>query len=100
MSAAFFAALALATSVYVAAPWSLFGGASVEKLGAGLNPWAVQLATDYNVTNDDCFGGSPRFQLNIDNDGDGESEMGMCLFTLARSHPLPDVQQVGNRQAI
>lgn len=26
----------------------------------------LQLATEYNVTDDDCGGGSPRFQLNID----------------------------------
>lgn len=38
--------------------------------------WAelTTLSTDYNVTDDDCGAGSPRFQLNIDTDGDGNSD--------------------------
>src|SRR5687768_13340501 len=27
----------------------------------------TKLSTDYNVTDDDCAGGSPRFQVNVDN---------------------------------
>jgi hypothetical protein len=30
------------------------------------------LRTDYNVTDDDCGGGSPRFQIDVDADGDGD----------------------------
>jgi hypothetical protein len=82
-------------------PWILFGDAEFVKMGQGDNPWAVQLrsdvnvwpgyggiaffprggsfpfqdlwalSTDYDVTNDDCGGGSPRFQVRIDTDGDG-----------------------------
>ena len=29
------------------------------------------LGTDYNVTDDDCAGGSPRFQIRVDMNGDG-----------------------------
>jgi hypothetical protein len=32
----------------------------------------TELSADYNITDDDCGGGSPRFGLGIDSDGDGE----------------------------
>jgi len=83
--------------------WILFGDAEFVKMGQGDNPWAVQLrsdadippsyggvafnprggsflfqdlwalSTDYDVTDDDCGGGSPRFQVRLDTDGDGLS---------------------------
>lgn len=48
----------------------VFGGvrfSPVPATIAGLNT----LGTDFNVTNDDCFGGSPRFQIRVDMDSDG-----------------------------
>ena len=83
------------------APWLLFGYAQFVKMGQGDNPWAVQLRsdltvppyyagvafippggdlhfqdlwllqTDFDVTDDDCGGGSPRFAIAMDTDGDG-----------------------------
>lgn len=32
------------------------------------------LSADYNVTDDDCGGGSPRFQINVDTNNDGTSD--------------------------
>ncbi len=83
-------------------PWSAFGAAVAVRLESATNPWAVELrseasgpgfggvafeprtpltfaqvtalSADFNVTDDDCGGGSPRFQLNIDTDGDGDSD--------------------------
>ncbi len=81
-------------------PWSAFGDATAVRQEAATNPWAVQLrsvasgfggvafeprtpltfaqvtalSADFNVTDDDCGGGSPRFQLNMDTDGDGDSD--------------------------
>lgn len=82
-----------------AVPWSLFGDAAAVRLGAPPNPWAIRLSSDgdpgfagvdfrlpapltfaeitelgadFNVTDDDCGGGSPRFQLGLDTDGDGD----------------------------
>jgi len=107
------ASLALAASTFAAGPWSLFGGATNEKLGQSPNPWAVQLvsdtntlgdsndysgvdfvmpgpditfnelevlATDYNLTDDGAGGGSPRFQLNMDTDGDGVSDGNVFVY--------------------
>lgn len=79
------------------AVWSLFGDAAAVRQGTPPNPWAIrlsseaagfagvdfhppapvtfaeitQLSADFNVTNGDCGGGSPRFQLGLDRDGDG-----------------------------
>lgn len=39
-----------------------------------------QLATDFNVTDDDCYGGSPRFQLPIDTDNNGISNGNMFIY--------------------
>jgi hypothetical protein len=38
------------------------------------------LATDYNITDDQCGGGSPRFQLNVDTDGDGEPDGNIFVY--------------------
>ena len=39
-------------------------------------PWAglTTLSTDYNVTDDDCFGGSPRYSLGVDTNADNTVE--------------------------
>ncbi|OGH14013.1 MAG: hypothetical protein A2687_06120 [Candidatus Levybacteria bacterium RIFCSPHIGHO2_01_FULL_38_26] len=48
-----------------------FGGVSFEvQDGTTLGDLAT-LGTDFNVTDDDCGGGSPRFQVRIDMDNDG-----------------------------
>lgn len=83
-----FAALALSAPALAAAP-TLFGGATPEgnaiKLVSDLSNTSTAddfsginfsddmkfedlkvLSTEYNVTDDDCGGGSPRFQLNVD----------------------------------
>ncbi len=79
-------------------PWSAFGEAFAVKLGEGSNPWAVllrsdaepgyggvafhpaedltfagiyRLKSDFDVTDDDCGGGAPRFSVAIDQNGDG-----------------------------
>jgi hypothetical protein len=38
--------------------------------------WAslTTLSTDYNVTNDNCGGGSPRFEIGVDTNNDGASD--------------------------
>jgi hypothetical protein len=52
----------------------VFGGVSIL-LDAPV-AWADfdTLSTDYNVTDDDCGGGSPRLQIRVDTTGDGVSD--------------------------
>jgi hypothetical protein len=40
----------------------------------------TQLATEYNVTDDDCRAGSPRFQVNLDEDGDGTTDGNVFVY--------------------
>lgn len=49
-----------------------FGGVRID-VPAGITTLAdlTTLSTDFNVTDDDCGGGSPRFQVRIDYDNDG-----------------------------
>jgi len=47
-----------------------FGGVRFSPVPATIASLAT-LGTDFNVTNDDCFGGSPRFQIRVDMDSDG-----------------------------
>ena len=51
-----------------------YGGVSVVP-GSPI-PWAslTTLSTDFNVTDDNCGGGSPRIQIRIDTNGDGISD--------------------------
>lgn len=51
-----------------------FGGVSVV-LNSPI-PWAslTTLSTDFNVTDDNCGGGSPRVQIRVDTTGDGISD--------------------------
>ena len=101
VAVAVMASFVVVAMVSAAAPWFLFGDATAVKQGQGANPWAIQLrsdlslptpwggvafqqpqggltfadisqlSADYNVTDDDCSGGSPRFQIGIDTAGDG-----------------------------
>ena len=86
----------------------LFGGAvidsgSVKLVSDGTDPFSAvvfnmpdgmtlpdlgSLSTDFNVTDDDCYGGSPRFQLRIDNDNDGVISAGdKNIFVYLGPHP-------------
>lgn len=97
-------------AVSAESPWSLFGVASVVRLGVGTNPWAIelvsdtslvtqyagvafqpsaevltfadlhQLSTDYNVGTTDCGGGSPRFSVSIDLDADGVPDGNLFIY--------------------
>lgn len=90
--------------------WLLFGDATFVKQGQGDDPWAVQLrsdlsippafggiaftppgdpwefqdiwwlSTDFDVTDDDCFGGSPRFAVRIDTDGNGIADANVHIY--------------------
>lgn len=40
----------------------------------------TSLALDFNVTDDDCFGGSPRIQLAMDTDNDGLSNGNIFVY--------------------
>jgi hypothetical protein len=57
------------------------------------------LSTDYNVTDDDCGGGSPRFTVGLDEDGNG-SEDGYIAVYIGPSPNytdcLPGWQSTGN----
>jgi hypothetical protein len=95
------AVLILVGVAWAAAPWSIFGSAQAVKMGQPPNPWAIKLpsilpdqpysgvnfqmpdgsllfrdiqvlSADFNVTSTDCGGGSPRFQIAIDMNGDGQ----------------------------
>jgi hypothetical protein len=47
---------------------ALTASSGINFTGTGVTTFAslTQLATKFNVTDDDCAAGSPRFQLNID----------------------------------
>lgn len=38
------------------------------------------LQTDYNLQTGDCFGGSPRFQIDVDSDGDGHANGNVFVY--------------------
>jgi hypothetical protein len=117
----------------VGPPWSLFGTATPVRTGEGPNPWAVRLTsegitfggidytnppgplkfddlyyfgTDFRVVapvGDGCGGGSPRFQLNIDTDGNGGFNGNVFVyigtfpsFTLCDTLPPGHWQTTGN----
>jgi hypothetical protein len=87
-------------SAAAAVPWSTFGDAASIRQQTGADPWAVELrsvagsfggvafhpptsltfaqltllSADFNVTDDDCGGGSPRFQVGLDTDADGDRD--------------------------
>jgi hypothetical protein len=39
-----------------------------------------KLQTDYNLQAGDCYGGSPRFQINVDSDGDGNANGNVFVY--------------------
>jgi hypothetical protein len=126
------AACLIATQVLAAGPpWSLFGTAAPVRSGQGPNPWAIRLTsqgtatyggvafqnpsgplkfddiyyfgTDFRVQSGNCGGGSPRFQLNIDKDGDGTVDGNVFVyigmfpsFTLCDTIPPGNWQTTGN----
>lgn len=51
-----------------------FGGASFDDANGTLFSSLATLSTDYNVTDDDCGAGSPRFQVRIDVNDNGTYE--------------------------
>jgi hypothetical protein len=58
-----------------------FGGVSFRQPSGTLTFAQLhQLSTDFNRTTDDCGVGSPRFQINIDTDGDGASNGNMFVY--------------------
>jgi hypothetical protein len=93
---------ASAPAATAVARWSVFGEATAIRAATGPNGWAVELrsaagpipfagvafhpptpltfaeltmlSADFNVTDDDCGGGSPRFQVGLDTDGDGDRD--------------------------
>lgn len=99
--------LLIAPTATAKAPWSLSGDAQSVKQG---DPWAVQLqsdensdtphggvsfqqpngkltfadieqlSTDYNITEADCGGGSPRFSIGIDTDDDGSVDGNVFVY--------------------
>jgi hypothetical protein len=86
----------LGIGLTAAAASTLFGGATTENGYAVLESSATvpfsgisfddangmtladlaTLSTDYNVTDDDCGGGSPRFQIRLDENNNGISDVG------------------------
>ena len=57
-----------------------FGGVRFDD-AVGLSfPSLTTLSTDFNVTDDSCGGGSPRFQIQIDTDGDTVSDGNIFVY--------------------
>ena len=54
-------------------PSNDFSGASFSDANGTTFGALTTLSTDYNVTDDNCGGGSPRFSIRIDTDGDNVS---------------------------
>jgi len=57
-----------------------FGGISFDDANGMLFSTLLTLSTDYNVTDDSCGGGSPRFQIQIDTDGDMVSNGNVFVY--------------------
>lgn len=57
-----------------------FGGIGFEVPEGTTFADLTTLSTDYNVTDDDCGGGSPRFQLNVDTNDDGTSDGNIWVY--------------------
>ena len=101
-----FALIFMATAAFAIGPYSFFGGAeyyspgnaslrAVKLVSDATDPFSgvsfaipdgttfadlASLGTDYNVTDDDCGGGSPRFQVGIDMDGDGDRDGNVFVY--------------------
>jgi hypothetical protein len=63
-----------------ATPDDDFGGVSFDDANGLMFSELTTLSTDYNVTNDDCGGGSPRFSIRMDTDGDGLSNGSVFVY--------------------
>ena len=122
------AACLIATQVLAAGPpWSLFGTAAPVRSGQSPNSWAIRLTsqgfttyggvayqnpsgpmkfddiyyfgTDFRVQSGNCGGGSPRFQLNIDTNGDGTFDGNVFVYIgMFPSFNLCDTVPPGNWQ--
>jgi hypothetical protein len=96
----------VALSSQAAQPWALFGDAQFVREGGKGNKWVVELSSiddsfsgvsfsprknttfadlrelsaSYNVVEGRFGGGSPRFQVALDNDGDGDSDGNVFVY--------------------
>jgi len=57
-----------------------FSGVGFQPAGPLTFSSITQLSTDFNVGGSDCGGGSPRFQINIDTDGDGNLDGNVFVY--------------------
>lgn len=65
-----------------------FGGISIDDANGSFISGLTQLSTDYNVTDDNCGGGSPRFSIRVDSDNDNvASEGDKRVFVYLGAHP-------------
>lgn len=65
-----------------------FGGITFDDVNGSFISGLTNLATDYNVTNDDCAGGSPRFSIRVDFDNDNVVSAGdKNVFVYLGPHP-------------
>lgn len=65
-----------------------YGGISFDDANGTSISGLTNLSTDYNVTNDDCSGGSPRFSVTVDFDNDNTLSAGdKNVFVYLGPHP-------------
>ncbi len=65
-----------------------FGGVSFDTANGMFISGLTNLSTDFNVTDDDCAGGSPRFQIRVDFDNDDAISAGdKNVFVYLGPHP-------------
>jgi hypothetical protein len=57
-----------------------YGGVSFDDANGMTVGSLTTLSTDYNVTDDDCYAGSPRFQIGVDTDGDSVSNGNVFVY--------------------
>ncbi len=57
-----------------------FGGISFDDANGTTFGSLTELSTDYNVTDDDCGWGSPRFQVRIDTNGDSVADGSIFIY--------------------
>lgn len=57
-----------------------FGGIAFDDANGTTFASLTELSTDYNVTDDDCGWGSPRFQIRMDTDGDNVSNGNIFIY--------------------
>lgn len=65
-----------------------FGGISMTDANGTFISGLTQLSTDYNVTDDNCGGGAPRFSIRVDSDNDNVVSAGdKRVFVYLGAHP-------------